>query len=181
MSTATATPTIPLLRLDPADPALLEELLEVVARVASAGAFTMGHELEAFEAEFAAYCETDHAIGVSSEAREDPTAGAPLKGSEPLLVARAGHLHSPQPDPGTRIALTFDDGPDARWTPKVLEVLRRERVPAAFFMVGSQAARHPDLVRDVERAGHEVGNHTFTHAGMSTGPGWERRAQVDLT
>ena len=66
MSTATATPTIPLLRLDPADPALLEELLEVVARVASAGAFTMGHELEAFEAEFAAYCETDHAIGVSS-------------------------------------------------------------------------------------------------------------------
>ena len=66
MSTATATPTIPLLRLDPADPALLEELLEVVARVASAGAFTMGHELEAFEAEFAAYSETAHAVGLSS-------------------------------------------------------------------------------------------------------------------
>ena len=57
---------LPLLKLDPADPALLEELLEVVARVASTGAFTMGAELEAFEAEFAAYCETDHAIGVSS-------------------------------------------------------------------------------------------------------------------
>lgn len=57
---------IPLLKLDPADPELLEELLEVVARVASTAAFTMGAELEAFEAEFAAYCEADHAIGVSS-------------------------------------------------------------------------------------------------------------------
>jgi len=66
MSTAVATPTIPLLKLDPADPALVEELLEVVARVASTGAFTMGHELEAFEQEFAEYCETGHAIGVSS-------------------------------------------------------------------------------------------------------------------
>ncbi len=66
MQSAVTAPSIPLLRLDPADPALLEELLEVVGRVASTGAFTMGHELEAFEAEFAAYCETDHAIGVSS-------------------------------------------------------------------------------------------------------------------
>jgi dTDP-3-amino-3,4,6-trideoxy-alpha-D-glucose transaminase len=66
MSIAVATPAIPLLKLDPADPALLEELLEVVARVAATGGFTLGHELEGFEAEFAAYCETDHAIGVSS-------------------------------------------------------------------------------------------------------------------
>jgi dTDP-3-amino-3,4,6-trideoxy-alpha-D-glucose transaminase len=57
---------LPLLKLDPADPELLDELLEVVARVASTGAFTMGTELEAFEEEYAAYCETDHAIGVSS-------------------------------------------------------------------------------------------------------------------
>ena len=63
---AASAPSLPLLKLDPADPALLEELLEVVSRVASTGAFTMGHELEAFEAEFAAYCETDRAIGVSS-------------------------------------------------------------------------------------------------------------------
>jgi dTDP-3-amino-3,4,6-trideoxy-alpha-D-glucose transaminase len=62
----TADAAIPLLRLDPADPALLEELLEVVARVASTAGFTMGQELDAFESEFAAYCETDHAIGVSS-------------------------------------------------------------------------------------------------------------------
>jgi dTDP-3-amino-3,4,6-trideoxy-alpha-D-glucose transaminase len=66
VAAAGAVGQIPITRLDPADPALLEELLEVVAGVASRGAFTMGHELDAFEAEFAAYCETGHAIGVSS-------------------------------------------------------------------------------------------------------------------
>jgi dTDP-3-amino-3,4,6-trideoxy-alpha-D-glucose transaminase len=57
---------IPVTRLDQADPELLSELLGVVERVASAGAFTMGAELEAFEAEFAAYCDAPHAVGVSS-------------------------------------------------------------------------------------------------------------------
>jgi cellulose synthase/poly-beta-1,6-N-acetylglucosamine synthase-like glycosyltransferase/peptidoglycan/xylan/chitin deacetylase (PgdA/CDA1 family) len=128
---------------------------------------------------FQGFC--THTIGASAEAPEDLSAGAPLKGSRPLLGAQGDHLHSPQRDPGKRIALTFDDGPDPRWTPEVLEVLRRERVPATFFMVGSQAARHPDLVREVDRAGHEIGNHTFTHAGMSTAPVWQRRAQVHLT
>jgi dTDP-4-amino-4,6-dideoxygalactose transaminase len=66
IQTQPVTGNIPVTRLDQADPILLEELLEVVARVARQGAFTMGHELEAFEAEFAAYCETDHAVGVSS-------------------------------------------------------------------------------------------------------------------
>jgi dTDP-3-amino-3,4,6-trideoxy-alpha-D-glucose transaminase len=61
----TATP-IPVTRLDQADPVLLEELLEVVARVARTGGFTGGPEVEAFEAEFAAYCGTDHAVGLSS-------------------------------------------------------------------------------------------------------------------
>jgi len=57
---------IPITRLDQADPELLEELLAVVSRVAHTGAFTLGAELEAFEAEFAAYCETTHAVGLSS-------------------------------------------------------------------------------------------------------------------
>jgi len=57
---------IPITRLDQADPELLEELLAVVSRIAHTGAFTLGSELEAFEAEFAAYCETTHAVGLSS-------------------------------------------------------------------------------------------------------------------
>jgi dTDP-3-amino-3,4,6-trideoxy-alpha-D-glucose transaminase len=59
-------PRIPTVRLDQADPALMEELLSVVARVAESGAFTGGAEVEAFEAEFADYCGTAHAVGVSS-------------------------------------------------------------------------------------------------------------------
>jgi dTDP-3-amino-3,4,6-trideoxy-alpha-D-glucose transaminase len=58
--------TVPLLQLDHADPELLEELFEVVRRVASKGAFTMGAELEAFETAYAAWCETEHCVGVSS-------------------------------------------------------------------------------------------------------------------
>jgi dTDP-3-amino-3,4,6-trideoxy-alpha-D-glucose transaminase len=67
MSAAVAqAPLVPITRLDNAEPELLAELLEVVAGVASTGAFTMGRELEAFEAEYAAYCESAHAVGVSS-------------------------------------------------------------------------------------------------------------------
>jgi dTDP-3-amino-3,4,6-trideoxy-alpha-D-glucose transaminase len=61
-----STTPIPVTRLDQADPVLLEQLLEVVARVARKGAFTMGSELDAFEAEFAAYCGADHSVGVSN-------------------------------------------------------------------------------------------------------------------
>jgi dTDP-3-amino-3,4,6-trideoxy-alpha-D-glucose transaminase len=64
--TRPAAGNIPVTRLDQADPILLEELLEVVGRVARQGAFTMGAELDAFEAEFAAYCEADFSVGVSS-------------------------------------------------------------------------------------------------------------------
>jgi dTDP-4-amino-4,6-dideoxygalactose transaminase len=64
--TLLATAPIPVTRLDQADPILLEELLEVVGRVARAGAFTLGSELDAFDAEFAAYCGSRHAVGVSS-------------------------------------------------------------------------------------------------------------------
>jgi cellulose synthase/poly-beta-1,6-N-acetylglucosamine synthase-like glycosyltransferase/peptidoglycan/xylan/chitin deacetylase (PgdA/CDA1 family) len=128
---------------------------------------------------FQGFC--THTIGAGTEAPVDARAGAPLQGSRPLLAADGDRLHSPQDDPGRRIALTFDDGPDPRWTPKILAVLRREHVLGTFFMVGSQAARHAGVVRAVARAGHDIGNHTFTHTGMAAGSGWLRRAQVHLT
>jgi len=65
------------------------------------------------------------------------------------------------------IALTFDDGPDPRWTPEVLDVLEREGVRATFFTVGSQMLKHPDLVRRILGAGHEIGSHTYSHANIS--------------
>jgi cellulose synthase/poly-beta-1,6-N-acetylglucosamine synthase-like glycosyltransferase/peptidoglycan/xylan/chitin deacetylase (PgdA/CDA1 family) len=122
-----------------------------------------------------------HTIGTSAEPHENLSATAPLRGSEPLLAAREGRLYSPESPPGRRIALTFDDGPDPRWTPQVVSVLRQFRVPGTFFMIGSQAARHPGVVRLVEASGGEIGDHTFTHTALSNGPVWERRAQIEFT
>lgn len=122
-----------------------------------------------------------HTIGVSGTPLEQLGGPAPLASTRPVLAARGQHLVSTQPPPGRRVALTFDDGPDPRWTPKITAVLRRERVPATFFVVGSEAARHPDLVRMLARDGYELGNHTFTHVALSSGPRWERRLQLDLT
>ncbi len=63
------------------------------------------------------------------------------------------------------VALTFDDGPCPQ-TALVLDVLAREKVEATFFQLGMQAERYPDLAREVQRAGHEVGNHGFSHASL---------------
>jgi cellulose synthase/poly-beta-1,6-N-acetylglucosamine synthase-like glycosyltransferase/peptidoglycan/xylan/chitin deacetylase (PgdA/CDA1 family) len=128
---------------------------------------------------FQGFC--THTIGTSAEPHESSSASAPLQGSEPLLAARAGKLYSPESAPGRQIALSFDDGPDPRWTPQVVSVLRQFGVPGTFFMIGSQAARHPDLVRLVQAAGEEIGDHTFTHTALSNGPGWERSAQIEFT
>jgi cellulose synthase/poly-beta-1,6-N-acetylglucosamine synthase-like glycosyltransferase/peptidoglycan/xylan/chitin deacetylase (PgdA/CDA1 family) len=122
-----------------------------------------------------------HTVGASAEPHDALGGPAPLANSRPILVAKGSRLVSIQPPPGRRIALTFDDGPDPRWTPKIAAILRREHVPATFFVIGSDAARHPDLVRLLVRNGHELGNHTFTHVALSNGPGWQRRLQLDLT
>jgi cellulose synthase/poly-beta-1,6-N-acetylglucosamine synthase-like glycosyltransferase/peptidoglycan/xylan/chitin deacetylase (PgdA/CDA1 family) len=122
-----------------------------------------------------------HTIGASSET--EPASGQPalLQNGRSLLTAEGDHLRSRQPPVGRRIALTFDDGPDPRWTPRIAAVLRRERVPGAFFVIGSQAARHPDIVRDLVREGNEIGNHTFTHVSLAAGARWQERLQLDLS
>ncbi|NLG84796.1 MAG: polysaccharide deacetylase family protein [Firmicutes bacterium] len=61
------------------------------------------------------------------------------------------------------VALTFDDGPDPRFTPAVLAVLHRYGVHVTFFVVGSNVKRWPDLLRAEVAAGHEIGNHTYSH------------------
>lgn len=62
-----------------------------------------------------------------------------------------------------KIALTFDDGPQAMNTPQFLEILQQFEVPATFFLIGRHLEAHFDLAQQIVRAGHEVANHTFTH------------------
>lgn len=83
---------------------------------------------------------------------------------------------------GTRtIALTFDDGPDPQWTPKVLDILAQNNVKATFFVVGSRVTENPDLVKRMVDEGHEVGIHSFTHPELSEMSEWERKLQYSQT
>ena len=66
-----------------------------------------------------------------------------------------------------QIALTFDDGPHPTLTPRILEILAKYNVPATFFMVGQNVRNYPNTARAVIEAGHEVGNHTFTHPHLA--------------
>ena len=65
------------------------------------------------------------------------------------------------------VALTFDDGPHPKWTPKLLDILKEENVLATFFVVGRNARAHPEVVRRMANDGHEVGNHTWSHPSLA--------------
>lgn len=86
---------------------------------------------------------------------------APAPGRPALVRRRAGGTSK-------RIALTFDDGP-SKYTGPVLDILRRERIPATFFVIGSQVGSHRELVRRIVRDGHALANHTWSHANVSAG------------
>jgi len=65
------------------------------------------------------------------------------------------------------LALTFDDGPNATWTPRLLDVLAKHKIRAAFFMLGGRAETQPDLVRRAFAAGHLIGNHSWDHPNLA--------------
>ncbi len=76
------------------------------------------------------------------------------------------------------VALTFDDGPDPEWTPKVLDVLKAAKIKAAFFLVGVNAERYPNLVRRIVDEGHEIGNHTYYHPNLALC--WPEHIRLEL-
>ncbi|MET9097352.1 polysaccharide deacetylase family protein [Streptomyces cyaneofuscatus] len=80
------------------------------------------------------------------------------------------------PDLGHSMVLSFDDGPDARYTPDILATLRKHRVRAMFFVCGEMADAHPDLLREMADDGHVVGNHSWSHPLI---PGLSRAAIRD--
>ena len=69
--------------------------------------------------------------------------------------------------PKHKIILTFDDGPSQEWTPKILDILEKEKVPATFFVVGLNAANNIPLLQRIYKNGYEIGNHTFTHSNIA--------------
>src|SRR5216110_1911252 len=77
-----------------------------------------------------------------------------------------------------QVAITFDDGPDPRWTPKILDILKAANVKATFFVVGVNAERYPDLVRRIVNEGHEMGNHTYYHPNLALC--WPEHIRLEL-
>lgn len=78
----------------------------------------------------------------------------------PYVIRRTGYRPH-------NVALTFDDGPDAVWTPQILDILQRAHVPATFFVIGENAMMHPSLLRRIIAQGSELGSHSYTHPNLS--------------
>ena len=79
------------------------------------------------------------------------------------------------------VALTFDDGPDPTWTPRILDILKQENVHASFFIIGQNGQSNPELVRRIVDEGHDIGNHTFTHPNLGEIPGRVTELELNAT
>src|SRR6516164_9418000 len=97
-------------------------------------------------------------IGQTQEAQPSP---APDE--TPAKPATYAQAHVDQPF----IAMTFDDGPSAENTPRLLEMLKQRNIKATFFLIGQNAASNPEIVRRILAEGHEIGNHSWTHPQLS--------------
>jgi peptidoglycan-N-acetylglucosamine deacetylase len=91
----------------------------------------------------------------SSEKRERPVA------TEDSITFSSVHVDEPY------IALTFDDGPSATLTPKLLDLLAAHHIKATFFVIGENVAEHPEIVARAAREGHEIGNHSWSHPNLA--------------
>jgi cellulose synthase/poly-beta-1,6-N-acetylglucosamine synthase-like glycosyltransferase/peptidoglycan/xylan/chitin deacetylase (PgdA/CDA1 family) len=119
-------------------------------------------------------------------AAEDPISGdtfeltseeQELARESSFIIHKSGYSATAQ----RTISLTFDDGPDPVWTPRLLDVLSEEEIPATFFVTGENAAAHPDVVERMLREGHSVANHTLTHVDVSEADGWRAQDELVLT
>ncbi|MFN3215375.1 MAG: bifunctional polysaccharide deacetylase/glycosyltransferase family 2 protein [Acidimicrobiales bacterium] len=131
------------------------------------------------------------ALGTMIRHQADAIVGSPSPNGSPDVVFNddldatpvisTGHdmTQGIEVPPGT-VVLTFDDGPDPRWTLPVLDVLDRHGVPATFFMVGEQVRTNPAIAREVVARGHEIGNHTHFHFEMGRLDERQLRLQLDL-
>jgi len=108
------------------------------------------------------------ALGATAYAAMWP--GSRIFGEALTAPARPGEL-----------ALTFDDGPNATWTPRLLEILARNSVQATFFLLGSRAEGEPRLVRRIAAAGHLIGNHSWSHPNMARASASRVREELERT
>ncbi len=106
-----------------------------------------------------------------------------------MLISEEDYVKIPSPyiihkygeAPPRQLLLTFDDGPDARWTPQILKILAQYHIKAAFFMVGLQVEANLPIVKQVYEQGHIIGNHTFTHRNVANNTPQRTAVELELT
>ncbi|HEY6375491.1 MAG TPA: glycosyltransferase [Edaphobacter sp.] len=96
--------------------------------------------------------------------------------SYPLSYTVAQYGYHPK-----QVALSFDDGPDPDWTPRILDILKKYNIKGTFFMIGEEAEKYVGVMQRVYREGHEIGNHTFTHPDISEISNTQADLQLNLT
>lgn len=84
-------------------------------------------------------------------------------------------------DQSMKIAITFDDGPDLKYTPKILDILKEKNVKASFFVVGIQVNKYPEVLQRIEKEGHFVGNHSYTHRSFTKLTSDELKEEINST
>src|SRR5438309_594324 len=82
---------------------------------------------------------------------------------------------------GPYIALTFDDGPSEKLTPRLLDLLAQHHIHATFFVIGENVAQHPEIVQRAAREGHEIGNHSWSHPNFAKMSDDAVRSQIKRT
>lgn len=80
-----------------------------------------------------------------------------------------------------KIVLTFDDGPDPDWTPKILDILKEKGVKATFFIIGENGQENPEIIKRIVAEGHEIGNHSFTHPNLGEVPQTVTELELNAT
>jgi peptidoglycan/xylan/chitin deacetylase (PgdA/CDA1 family) len=108
-------------------------------------------------------------------ASESPARTASPKPVEPRITYNFIHVDGPY------IAMTFDDGPHDKLTPKLLDLLKAHHIKATFFVIGENAAAHPEIVQRAAREGHEIGNHSWSHPNLGKMSDEAARSQLQKT
>ncbi|WP_245856113.1 polysaccharide deacetylase family protein [Paenibacillus rigui] len=114
---------------------------------------------------------SSHINASTSMSAEPPSLEVNHSGSASVAQTELGPklepLRSTPPMASKQVALTFDDGPDNKYTPQILDILKQNDVKATFFVVGNQASKHPDVLKRIHDEGHAIGNHSWDHANLS--------------
>ena len=118
------------------------------------------------------------ALGLGAEsisATPDAARENPAAPEESSITFNSVHVDGPY------IAMTFDDGPSATLTPKLLDLLAAHHIKATFFVIGENVAEHPEIVARAAREGHEIGNHSWSHPNFGKMSDQSVRSQLQRT